>query len=263
MLRPLTKVRGDGRPYERHPATTALLQELLALDRESILRRLAITDFRDPGHVPSECLVYLMREAARDNRGEWFNRLLGILHCRLKHNLAHSIRPGAVADPETVREEVISRFFEILARGLRNEPERLDPFEVMFNGALEALRKDLYGAQRRRDRRKADLRPDGEDSDGRPSPGEDPYRQPETENGLGMTTAEFEVFRKQALHSINLLPTEEREAITLLLQGHKIDSKDPDEMTIAKLCAVNERTVRNRIKRGVEMIRARLEGPRP
>jgi len=257
-LRPLTKTRSTGQPYERRPETTALLHELAALDREAILERLSIGDRRKPGYIPSECLVYLLREAARDNRSEWFTKLFGILDCRLRHNLAHTIRYGAVGDAETVREEVRSRFFELLARGLRSEPERLDPFEVMFDGALAALRRDLYGAERRRDLRKAELNPP--DDEAAPASAEDPFRQPEAENALGMTTAEYKIFREQALRSIDVLPHDEREPIRLLLQGHKIDAKDPDEMTIAKICDVNERTVRNRIKRGVERLRASLEG---
>jgi hypothetical protein len=260
MLHPLTRMKPDGHPYVRRPVTTAILLDLVGLGRDEILVRLSVSSRAAAGYVPSECLVYLLRAARRDNSQAWFNRLFGILDCRLKHGLAHAIRQGSVSDTESVREEVRARFFEILARGLGPEPDRLDPFEVMFDGALAALRKDMYGAQRRQDSRKADLAvPGGEPDDDGPGAGTE-LAQPEAESPFGLNAVEFGIFRERALGSIDGLPDDQREAIALWLDDMKIDSKDPAEMTIAKRLGVTEKTVRNRIARGVEAIRAKLEG---
>ncbi|KQP32828.1 hypothetical protein ASF25_17575 [Methylobacterium sp. Leaf100] len=227
--------------------------------RDAILERLQVRTRGATAYVPSECLVYLLREARRGNNTAWFNRLYSVLDLRVRNSLSHTVRAGSVSDVEGVREEVRSRFNRTLALGLGPEPERLDPFESMFDGALAALRMDMYGAQRRRDNKKADLtvRAMGSDDDG--DGDERELAQPEPELRFGMTETEFEPYRLKALASIDSLPDDLRLPMKFFLEGMKIESTDPGEMTIAKKCGVVEKTVRNRIARGTKLIREMLE----
>lgn len=259
MLNPLTKIASDGTTYSRRPEITTLLEELSAASRDAILERLQVRTRGAAAYIPSECLVYLLREARRGNNTGWFNRLFSVLDLRVRNSLRHTVREGSVSDAESVREEVRSRFNRTLALGLGPEPERLDPFESMFDGALAALRMDMYGAQRRRDNKKADLavRAMGSDDDG--DGDERELAQPEPELRFGMTETEFEPYRLKALASIDSLPDDLRLPMKLFLEGMKIESTDTGEMTIAKKCGVVEKTVRNRIARGTKLIREMLE----
>ncbi|MGX7703882.1 RNA polymerase sigma factor [Methylobacterium sp. Gmos1] len=257
-LRPLTKKRMDGNLYVRRPETTATLVELEVLSREEIVARLAVGRRDAVGYISNECLLYLLRTARSGNNPAWFDKLFAVLDCRVRHNLSGTIRYGTVSDPETVREEVLGKFHEVLAIGLGPEPERLDPYEAMFDGALASLRKTTYTRQRRLDGRKADV---PAASDGKAKSSE--LAAPAPEEIFGLTPFEFQDFRTAALAAIERLPEPLRETVRLVCQGDQTGSTDPDKMTIAKQLDVDERTVRNRIKRAVRLVREQLEGRRP
>ena len=258
FLRPLTKRRTDGSPYVRRPETTATLIELADLSRDAIAARLAVGRRDAAGYVSNECLLHLLRAARSDNNPGWFDKLFSVLDCRVRHNLSRTVRYGTVSDPETVREDVLGKFHEVLALGLGPEPERLDPYEAMFDGALASLRKTTYSRQQRQDGRKADL-PSASDGDAKS--GE--LAAPEPEEIFGMTPFEFRDFRTAALAAIERLPEPLRETVRLVCRGDQAGSTDPDKMTIAKQLDVDERTVRNRMDRVVKLVRIDLEGRRP
>ena len=257
-IRSLTKRRTDGTLYVRRPETTAMLVELLNLAREEIAVRLQIGRRDALGYVTNECLVYLLRSARSDNNPVWFDKLFAVLDCRVRHNLSYTIRYGTVSDPETVREDVLGKFHEVLALGLGPEPERLDPYEAMFDGGLASLRKTAYSRQQRDDGRKADV-PDASDGEGRSSE----LSAPPSDEIFGLTPFEFQDFRTAALAAIERLPETLRETVRLVCRGDQAGSTDPDKMTIAKQLNVDERTIRNRIARVVRLVREDLEGRRP
>ncbi|GJE71723.1 RNA polymerase sigma factor [Methylorubrum podarium] len=235
-----------------------MLVELLDLSRERIMARLQVGRRDAAGYVSNECLLYLLRSARSDNNPAWFDKLFAVLDCRVRHNLSHTIRYGTVSDPETVREEVLGKFHEVLALGLGPEPERLDPYEAMFDGALASLRKTTYTRQQRADGRKVEV-PDA--NDGAARSGE--LAAPTPEEIFGLTPFEFHDFRSAALAAIERLPEPLRETVRLVCRGDQAGSTDPDKMTIAKQLDVDERTVRNRITRAVRLVREDLEGRRP
>jgi DNA-directed RNA polymerase specialized sigma24 family protein len=77
---------------------------------------------------------------------------------------------------------------------------------------------------------------------------------------LKMQESEFEVFRNERIRSINVLPTDQRDAIILaLFHGLPIGSQDPEVDTIARRQGVDESTVRYRIKSGIA--RLNKQGP--
>lgn len=254
MLRQLTKTRPDGTVYRRRPQTDQLLLQLLTLDRPQLRERLAVRDRGDPRYIPTECLIYLLREADQDARRGWFDALFLLIRNRCKQTLTRAIRASGRSDDETLREEALSRFELYLARGLRADPEKLDVLEVAFDLALASMRKDLFAEETRRNVRFTELRiATDEDADDQPQM---EFVQPVSELAaeLDMQESEFEVFRTESLRSINVLPDDERDAILYLLGGVQIGSKDRNVDTIAKRQNVDERTVRNRIQRGIRRL---------
>ncbi len=213
------------------------------MSREEVLRRL---DQRDRGHadfVETECVVYLLREANRQsNRADWFNRLFVHLDRRLDQNLRWAISYGAINDAQSLREDIKQEFFVLLAKGLRDEPERLDPFEVFFEKAFAALRTNCLNKARRPERRETGL------VDGKQDDQEDDEREiaePEPENAMRLNEIELSFFRSQASALIDHLPDKEKRAVTLVLQGHQVEASCPDKPSVAEICGVDVRTINN------------------
>src|SRR5262245_49172294 len=75
VLRQLTRTREDGTLYVRPDEIEKNLAAILELDRDTLERWLQILDRRDVEYVPSECIIYMLREAICDNRGTWFETL--------------------------------------------------------------------------------------------------------------------------------------------------------------------------------------------
>ncbi len=242
-LTPLTKKRKSGQAYARRASTTQQLVELAGLSRDDVLRRL---DQRDRGHadfVETECVVYLLREAnSQGNRSDWFNRLFVHLDRRLDQNLRWAISYGAINDAESLREDIKQNFYELLAKGLRDEPERLDPFEVFFDKAFAALRTNCLHKAKRPERRQTRL------MDGKQDDQEEAEReivQPEPENAMGLNEIELSLFRSQASALIDHLPDKEKRAVTLVLRGHHVEASYPDKPSVAEICGVDVRTINN------------------
>ena len=114
----LRKLRKSGELYERDPKVEAGIVELAALSRDELVTRAAIRDRSDPRHVPSECLVYLIRATRQDSNEAWFERLYRILAERVLRGLPKAESADGTSEsltPGLVREKVLGRFSELLA----------------------------------------------------------------------------------------------------------------------------------------------------
>ena len=125
MVQPLTKRTRKGVLYERPRAVETAIRAALREDSTTLCRRLDITDSRSPEHLGSECLVHLLRDAHRKGDDRRMGAILPVLLCRCEAILKATIvesEPGA----SEMREEVLARFTEVLARGCVGErPERV------------------------------------------------------------------------------------------------------------------------------------------
>lgn len=243
MVTPLRKQRLSGELYERDPKVEALIAELAILPRDELIARATITKRSDPGYVPSECLVHFIRASRNDNNEAWFERLYRILTERVLRSL-----PGAESsDGETesltrgvIRDKVFGRFVELLSADRAGYVDKVDYFEVRFDGALASLRRDAQEQAWRDESRSQPLEFDEES--GEPSP--------EVEAAAGaydpFAASDFDdpAYRSRLDAAIEDLPTEQSRIIHMLRQDFPIDSKEPDVMTIAKALGRSEKTVR-------------------
>ncbi len=145
IVTPLRKRRLSGELYERDPKVEALIAELAILSRDELTTRAAITKRSDPRYIPSECLVYFIRASRRDNGEAWFERLYRILTERVLRSLPKAQSPDGKTEALTrgvVRDKVFGRFVELLSADRTAYVDRLDYFEVRFDGALASLRRD-------------------------------------------------------------------------------------------------------------------------
>jgi hypothetical protein len=139
IVAPLRKRRLSGELYGRDPKIEALIAELAVLPRDELIARAEIAKRSDPGYIPSECLVCFIRASRRDNNEAWFERLYRILIGRVLRSLPKAESSDGRSESLTrgvVRDKVFSRFVELLSADRADYVDKLDYFEVRFDGAL-------------------------------------------------------------------------------------------------------------------------------
>jgi len=152
-VKPLTKRRSDRALYSRRKDVEEALARLIEQSREEIIAALKIRDTSSPLYVKSECIVYLIRDTRHDNDESYFNDLYRELMRRLSSALPRvggeridvSERVHAADARDRVRDTFVRKLIED-----RAEPgAALDYFEVMFAGAIAALRTTSMHRARR------------------------------------------------------------------------------------------------------------------
>ncbi len=243
QVTPLRKRRLTGELYERAPQTESLLVELATLSRDALIARAEITKRSDPLYIPSECLVYFIRASRSDESEVWFERLYRIVAERVLRSLPRAERPDGKSESLTrgvVRDKVFGRFVELLSADRAAYVDKLDYFEVRFDGALASLRRDAQEKAWRDENRSQPLEYD-EDS------GE---LSLEVEAAAGVhdpfaaSYLDDSDYRSRLDAAIEALPAEQGRIIHMLTQGFPIDSKEPDVMTVAKALGRSEKTIR-------------------
>lgn len=256
-ITPLRKRRLSGELYQRDPKIEALIAALAVLPRDALIARAGITKRSDSGYVPSECLVYFIRASRRDNNEVWFERLYRILIERVLRSLPRAESSAGKTESLTrgvVRDKVFGRFVELLSADRAAYAEKVDYFEVRFDGALASLRRDAQEKAWRDESRSQPLEYDEESGE----------LSPEVEAAAGthdpFATSDFDdpAYRSRLNAAIEALPIEQSRIIHMLSRGFPIDSKEPDVMTIAKALGRSEKTVRTYRDKAFATLRAAM-----
>lgn len=256
VINGLRKRRLSGELYERDPKIEALIAELAVLPRDELIARAGIMKRSDPTYVPSECLVYFIRASRRDNNEAWFERLYRILIERVLRSLPRSESSDGKTESLTrgvVRDKVFSRFVELLSADRATYIDKLDYFEVRFDGAVASLRRDAQEQAWRDENRSQALE---YDDSGELSPeveaaagAHDPFAALDLDDAA---------YRLRLDAAIEALPTEQSRIIQMMRQGFPIDSKEPDVMTISKVLGRSEKTVRTYRDKAFAALRAAM-----
>lgn len=256
-IRPLRKRRLTGELYQRPPEVEALITELALLPRDELIARAAITKRSDSGYVPSECIVYFIRATRNDNNELWFERLYRVLAERVLRSLPRAESPDGKTESlkrELICDKVFGRFVELLSADRAAYVDKVDYFEVRFDGALSSLRRDAQEQVWRDENRFQPLEYDEESGE----------LSPEVEAAAGaynpFAASDFDApaYRSRLDAAIEALPIEQSRIIHMLKQGFPIDSKKPDVMTIAKALGRSEKTVRTYSAKAIAALRAAM-----
>jgi hypothetical protein len=257
VVTPLRKRRLSGELYARDPKTEALIAELAVLPRDALIARAAVTKRSDPGYIPSECLVYFVRASRHDNNEAWFERLYRILTGRVLRSLPRAESSDGKTESLTrgvIRDKVFGRFVELLSADRAGYVDKVDYFEVRFDGALASLRRDAQEQAWRDENRSQPLEFDEESGE----------LSPEVEAAAGVydpfPASDFDdpTYRLRLDAAIEALPTEQSRIIHMLRQGFPIDSKEPDVVTIAKALGRSEKTIRTHRDKAFAALRAAM-----
>lgn len=232
---------------------------LVAQSRDEIIAALKVRDTSSPLYVKSECIVYLIRDTRHDNDENYFNELYRELMRRL--SLALPRGPGERTDvSENVhtadaRDRVKDNFVCKLIEDRAEAGSALDYFEVMFAGAIAALRTTSMHRARRQAARTEAIEADQETNE--PSLA--------VERAVGSLDLKEEllsddpIYRSRVADAIRSLPDKLRRVVELIMRDMPIDSSDDSVLTIRKAIGVkSEKTVRNRRDEAYRLIRQAL-----
>ncbi|MER5173727.1 hypothetical protein [Thioclava kandeliae] len=230
---------------------------LIIQPREDIVAALKIRDKLSHNYIKSECIVYLIRNTRDDNDEGYFNELYRELMRRIASALPRVY--GELADrSEDIhaaagRERVRDTLNEKLLEDLEEPGSALDYFEVMFDGAIAALRATSMNKERKNALRTQAI----EDETCEPSLA--------VERAVGSLDLKEEllsddpIYRLRVAEAIRSLPYKNRQVIELILREIPITSTEDSVLTIQKLIGVkSEKTVRNRRDEAYRLIRQAL-----
>jgi len=259
LVTPLRKKTLVGKIYTRDAGIEAKLAELKGLTQDELVVRCSSRKRDDPDYVPSECLVYFVRASRSDHSTAGFDRLYKILAERVLRALPREESvDGKTASltKSVIRDKVFGKFVELLSSDRIEYSEKLDYFEVRFDGALASLRRDAQAQAWRDENRSASLEYDEETGElaeevERAAGSFDPFNQPEIDSSD---------YRSRLDAAIDILPPEQMRIIEMLRKGIPIDSKDVDAVTIAKALGKSEKTIRTYRDKAFAALRAAILG---
>ncbi len=256
MPEPLKSRDKHEAPFTRPPEIEACLVRLESADAATRLKAFAVASRKSSGYVPSEALTYFLRRANTTGAKDEFKQIFGLLMKRVGQSLFATVSDSRMAGAQDIREEVMGRFAERIAKDCNGRFAMLDFFEVRFDLAFARFRKTVLRQIGPASVLTMPLSTDGDE-------GQDISREVEeaAADFLGGDPQKIDdpAFRLELDAAIDALPDDQRRVVGLLRQGFQIDSKDPNIMTIAKMLKCDERTVRNRRDRAFKTLRSVLQ----
>lgn len=262
LITPLKKLTAEGVPYVRPPEILRALEALAELPIEEVSRRASITDDTDADYVPSECILYFVRQSRLQGDTAPHCDLFLVLQQRVLHAVPVFDRrvkgltnPGNSMRQTDIQERVLDQFQELLCLDRANYEERLDFYEIRFNKALAYLRMTAQRSVTKEESYREPMQYEG-DTLALSAEMEKAIAHLKNTNS---TSPEDSDYRFRLLAAIKTLPLPEQQVVELLLQDIPIDSKDEKVMTIAKTLRCAEKTVRNRRDRAFATIRENMQ----
>ena len=255
MIEPLKKLK-DGETCKRPPKIESKLLELDGLSNAELIRRSEIVSPTDPGFIPAECLVYLVRiRRTCDRNDTTFEQLYRSLFKRALAQLPREPEQdsrGESSLESEVRSIAANKFAELMASDRKTGyDDRLDVYEYRFAMAVSKLRVSAYRealSKKNRATQVASFEDDVELSDR------------ELEQLSFGDLAEFEKFGDKDYRmlfntAINRLPDEYRTALKLYRQGIPVESTNENVISISKAIGRTPKTTREYLKKAIAAVK--------
>mgnify|MGYP000232872108 CR=1 FL=1 len=258
-IEPLQKRKSNGEVYTRRPPVADFIEKSLLWPFDILLDKAAIRDRRHSDYVPSEVLVYHLRLTKSYNSDGRFVDIYNILRDRVE---AACPRPNRQVDDKVfedariaeIRDATVDHVTELMFTDRQGYDEQLDIYEVVFDKAV----RSAHITKLRKVNRRENATEEMEDA----VTGEvravveaalDRYKN------VGLTAEEDFDYRIHLRRAIDVLPTDEREVIDLLLADIPIETNKDGEPSMTELLGCVEKTVRNRRDRAFAKIRRVLD----
>ncbi len=253
MSRSLRKLKLDGTPYFRRDIVESEIQALAGISAAELERRTSLWTSSELGFISPEALLYFVRNAAPGAyREKLTEKLLG--------RVVRRVRPVTNSGGDTIsltrmniREAVVDHFVDLLLSDRTEYDERLDYYEVNFNAAIAADRRDANVRHWKHENRNDNL----ETEDGEISAqveslvgGYDPFDPDELD---------MKNYRLLLDDAIGSLPEFQRRIVVMLRQEVPIESKDPSIESISKVMGKSEKTIRTHRDKAFASLMLRLQ----
>lgn len=257
MVAPLRKRTLEGKPYTRRSEVESELRELLALPEGAMLDRCAVDRGR-PRYVSNEAVLHMLRVRRGQADNSAASKLFHLLSERVLHALPKAEGPDGVSlSKEQIRERTYDRFTDLLLSDRKAYDDRLDYYEINFNGALARLRLTAQKQVWRDENRSTPLEASDEE-------GELSAEVEEAAAGnydpLSAEALDDARYRSRLDVAIDSLPPVQSRIVEMLRQGIPIDSKDPSVLTISGVLGKVEKTIRNQRDKAFARLRIVLSG---
>lgn len=258
-IEPLRKRNFIGELYTRRSPTLQYIEKNFHLSFDDLLNRASMRDRRHSEYVPSEVLVYYLRQTKSDNSDGRFVRLYDILRDRIEaacpranRHVGDKIQEDARLSE--IRDATINHVTELMFTDRQDYDEQLDIYEVVFDKAVRAAHITKLRKINRRENANEDME---EEVTGEVRTVVEAAL--ERYKKVGLTAEEDLDYRIHLRDAINALPTDEREVIDLMLADIPIETNKDGEPSMTELLGCVEKTVRNRRDRAFTKIRQALE----
>jgi hypothetical protein len=248
LIEPLRKYNKSGVPYTRFPDNQNLLAILDALSDADIVTQCGLPK-SSANYVPTECVVHMLRRGLRANNTALTSPLFTQFMERLR-----SVIPVREGKESLFRvqayEQVQDRLTTLFAKEPIEYQERLDFFEIRFDGALARLLQDARKKASKEKHRKAPLENE-----------ETGEIDPQVEQAAGAFNPfdpenySDEYYRSVLDEAMEELPDTQKRIIEMTRSNVLIDSQDPNAHTIVKTLGLSEKTVRNQRNKAIVAIK--------
>jgi hypothetical protein len=142
-IEPLRKRKTTGELYARRSPTLQYIERSFQWPFSDLLDRAPIRDRRQSNYVPSEVIVYHLRQTKSNNSDGRFIQLYNILRDRIE---AACPRPNRHAGEKIhedarlseIRDATVNHVTELMFTDRQGYDEKLDIYEVVFDKAVRA-----------------------------------------------------------------------------------------------------------------------------
>jgi hypothetical protein len=253
VSRPLRKHKPDGTPYFRRDVVEAEIEALAGISAAELERRATLWQAKDPEFVSPEALLYFVRNGAPGAHREKLTEKLLVRLARRVPAIANAGGDTVSLTRMNIREEVRDHFVDLLLSDRKQYDDRLDYYEINFNGAVASDRRDANARHWKHENRNAEF----ENDDGEVSvkveaaAGEyDPFNADELDK------KDYRLLLDDAIDS---LPELQRRIIVMWRQDIPIESNDPSIESISKVLGKSEKTIRTHRDKAFMTLKLRLE----
>jgi len=258
-IEPLKKRKSSGELYTRRTPVIEFIRMSFGWSFEELINRATIRDRRHSQYVPSEVLVYHLRQTKSDNSDGRFVQIYDILRDRIEAACPRPNRSVGNAVHEDariaeIRDATVDHVIGLMFKDRQGYDEQLDIYEVVFDKAVRSARitklrkvnKRENAAEELEDTVTGEVRADVEAALER-------YKK------VGLTDDEDLDYRIHLRRAIDALSKDEREVIDLMLADIPIETTKDGEPSMTELLGCVEKTVRNRRNRALKNIRQALK----
>ena len=240
-IRPLTRRRANGSPYQREEHVDVQIAAALALSPGDLVRRIAVRDVESDAYLQEECLVYLIREHHRADHRELVDQLWRALLRRSAKHINGKLQSLGRDHVDDAFGDVVTELAEEI---LDLEDDRGDFLQVRFWFGVRRMIYSVFDHHSRQiNQSQRDLSSD------------------KTDVGvMSETTADPSISMEQRalyLDGLNAIPEPQRTAFSLRhFDGWQIATGDPDTPCISRYFDKTPRTIRNWLNEAEQALRA-------